>query len=122
MSYKFSAQHQWIKEQSPQHCVGITDHAQETLGDVVFVQLPAVGEHFQQNEVVCAVESVKAASDVFAPVSGTVVEVNSRLSEDPSLVNSDPMGEAWFFKLSIDSKEELNSLMSEEDYLKSLNQ
>ena len=69
MSYKFSAQHQWIKEQSPQHCVGITDHAQETLGDVVFVQLPAVGAHFQQNEVVCAVESVKAASDVFAPVS-----------------------------------------------------
>ena len=58
MSYKFSAQHQWIKEQSPQHCVGITDHAQETLGDVVFVQLPAVGAHFQQNEVVCAVESL----------------------------------------------------------------
>jgi len=89
---------------------------------VVFVQLPEVGAHFQQNDVVCAVESVKAASDVFAPVSGTVVEVNSRLTEDPSLVNSDPKVEAWFFKLSIDNKEELNSLMSEEDYLKSLHQ
>jgi glycine cleavage system H protein len=122
MSYKFSAQHQWIKEESSHYGVGITDHAQETLGDVVFVQLPVVGAHFQQNEVVCAVESVKAASDVFAPVSGTVVEVNSRLTEDPSLVNSDPTGEAWFFKLSIDSKEELNSLMNEEDYLKSLHQ
>ena len=122
MSYKFSAQHQWIKEESPHYAVGITGHAQETLGDVVFVQLPEVGAHFQQNDVVCAVESVKAASDVFAPVSGTVVEVNSRLTEDPSLVNSDPKVEAWFFKLSIDNKEELNSLMSEEDYLKSLHQ
>jgi glycine cleavage system H protein len=120
MSYKFSAQHQWIKEQANCHWVGITEHAQETLGDVVFVQLPAVGAHFKQNEVVCAVESVKAASDVFAPVSGTVIEVNSALVSDPSLVNSDPMGLAWFFKLSIDSSEELNSLMSELEYKNSL--
>jgi len=120
MNYKFSAQHQWIREESPHHLVGITQHAQETLGDVVFVELPEVGAHFNQNDVVCAVESVKAASDVFAPTSGTVVEVNSKLVEDPSLVNSDPMGEAWFFKLSIDSEAELNTLMNEDDYLKTL--
>ena len=120
MSYLFSAQHQWIQEQNDHHVVGITEHAQETLGDVVFVQLPKVGEHFQQNEVVCAVESVKAASDVFAPVSGTVTEVNPKLSQDPSLVNADPMGQAWFFKFAIDNSEELNALMDEKDYLKSL--
>jgi glycine cleavage system H protein len=103
MSYLFSAQHQWIQEQNDHHVVGITEHAQETLGDVVFVQLPKVGEHFQQNEVVCAVESVKAASDVFAPVSGTVTEVNPKLTQ-----------------FAIDNSEELNALMDEKDYLKSL--
>ena len=120
MSHLFSAQHHWIQEQGADHVVGITEHAQETLGDVVFVQLPTVGTHYRQNDVVCAVESVKAASDVFAPVSGRVTEVNTRVSEDPSLVNADPMGQAWFFKLAIDSKEELKSLMSEQDYLKFL--
>ena len=123
MTTKFTPEHQWIKPiDGAAHLalVGITEHAQETLGDIVFVSLPKVGEVLTQNTVVSQVESVKAASDVFAPVSGQVTEVNASILDDPGLINKDPMGEAWFFKMRIDSSSDLEQLMSLEHYHKSI--
>jgi len=123
MTTKFTPEHQWIKPiDGSAHLalVGITEHAQETLGDIVFVSLPEVGEVLTQNTVVSQVESVKAASDVFAPVSGQVTEVNASILDDPGLINKDPMGEAWFFKMRIDSSSDLEQLMSLEHYHKSI--
>jgi len=123
MTTKFTPEHQWIKPiDGSAHLalVGITGHAQETLGDIVFVSLPKVGEVLTQNTVVSQVESVKAASDVFAPVSGQVTEVNASILDDPGLINKDPMGEAWFFKMRIDSSSDLEQLMSLEHYHKSI--
>ena len=98
---KYSKEHEWVRVEGDVGTVGISDYAQEQLGDVVYVELPEVGTTVAQNEEAAVVESVKAASEVYAPVSGEVVEVNQALEDDPALVNRDPTGEGWFLKLRI---------------------
>jgi glycine cleavage system H protein len=116
MSRLYSPEHQWIDPSLSPALVGITPHAQETLGDVVFVDLPAVGAVFAAGSVACVVESVKAAADVFMPASGEVVEVNEALRADPSLANSDPLGAGWFFKVKLSQPDELGRLLDEQAY------
>jgi glycine cleavage system H protein len=113
---KFTTSHEWVRLDGDVVTVGITDHAQTALGDVVFVDLPEVGREVGANEACAVVESVKAASDVYAPLAGRVVEANSRLSEDPGLVNRDPAGEGWFYKLEIADAAALDELMDEAGY------
>ena len=117
MSLKFSKDHEWINAADANAAVvGITLHAQDALGDVVFVDLPAVGTTFAQGDVAGVVESVKAAADVYMPVSGEVVEVNEALRADPSLANSDPLGAGWFFKVKLSEPAQLDGLMDETAY------
>ncbi len=118
MSRYFSEDHEWIEVDGDIATVGITDYAQEQLGDIVFVELPEEGKTFEKGDDAAVVESVKAASDVYAPVSGEVVEANSALEEDPALVNSDAEDEGWFFKLRLSAPDELKSLMNESAYAK----
>ena len=113
---KYTTSHEWVRLDGDVATVGITDHAQTALGDVVFVELPEVGREVGANEACAVVESVKAASDVYAPVAGRVVEANGRLSEDPGLVNRDPTGEGWFYKLEIADAAALDELMDEAGY------
>ena len=113
---KYTTSHEWVRLDGDVATVGITDHAQTALGDVVFVDLPEVGREVGANEACAVVESVKAASDVYAPVAGRVVEANGRLSEDPGLVNRDPTGEGWFYKLEIADAAALDELMDEAGY------
>ncbi|MDD5262240.1 MAG: glycine cleavage system protein GcvH [Methylacidiphilales bacterium] len=107
---KYTDTHEWVLAENGIATVGITDHAQSELSDVVYVELPAVGKAFKAKETVAVVESVKAASDIYAPVSGTVTEVNKNLSNDPGLVNRSPYEQAWMFKLKLSDAGELNSL------------
>lgn len=117
MSIKFSKEHEWINAANPAAAiVGITVHAQDALGDVVFVDLPAVGTTFQQGDVTGVVESVKAAADVYMPVTGEIVEVNEALRADPSLANSDPLNTGWFFKVKLSDPSQLDGLMDETAY------
>ena len=117
MSIQYSKDHEWVNTAEPSAVVvGITVHAQEALGDIVFVDLPAVGTSFQQGEVAGVVESVKAAADVYMPVSGEIVEVNEALRADPALANSDPLGAGWFFKVRLADEKELSGLMDETAY------
>jgi len=117
MSVKFSKDHEWIDTaQADAAIVGITQHAQDALGDVVFVDLPEVGATFAQGDVAGVVESVKAAADVYMPVSGEIVEVNEALRADPSLANSDPLGAGWFFKVRLSDAAQLDGLMDETAY------
>ena len=117
MSIKFSKDHEWINAaDTAAAVVGITVHAQDALGDVVFVDLPEVGKTFAQGEVAGVVESVKAAADVYMPISGEIVEVNEQLRADPSLANSDPLGAGWFFKVKLSDETELSGLMDETAY------
>ncbi len=117
MSIQFSKDHEWINAADPAAAVvGITVHAQDALGDVVFVDLPAVGTTFAQGDVAGVVESVKAAADVYMPVSGEIVEVNEALRADPSLANSDPLGAGWFFKVKLSDAVQLAGLMDETAY------
>ena len=117
MTIKFSKDHEWVNAADANAAVvGITVHAQDALGDVVFVDLPAVGTTFAQGEVAGVVESVKAAADVYMPVSGEVVEVNEALRADPSLANSDPLGAGWFFKVKLSEPAQLDGLMDETAY------
>lgn len=112
MTTKYSADHEWINiEDHESAAVGITLHAQDALGDVVFVELPEVGKSFKKGEVAGVVESVKAAADLYMPVSGEVVEVNEALRADPSLANSDPLGNGWFFKVRVADMAEFDELM-----------
>ena len=108
---KYSKDHEWVRVEGDVGTVGISDYAQEQLGDVVYVELPEVGRTVAQNEEAAVVESVKAASEVYAPVSGEVVEVNQALEDDPALVNGDPTGEGWFLKLRLSAPGELDGLM-----------
>lgn len=112
---KYSKGHQWINKEG---VVGITDFAQSKLNDVVFVDLPEIGKKTKQNEQLCSIESVKSVSDVFAPVTGEVIEVNKELEDYPELVNKDCYGNAWIAKIKIDDKAELDNLMTAEDYEK----
>ena len=117
MSIKFSKEHEWIDASNPDAAiVGITVHAQDALGDVVFVDLPAVGTTFNQGDITGVVESVKAAADVYMPVTGEIVEVNEDLRNDPSLANTDPLNTGWFFKVKLSDPSQLDALMDETTY------
>ena len=113
---RYTDEHEWIRVEGDVGTIGITNYAQEQLGDVVFVDVPQVGRKVAKGESVAVVESVKAASDIYAPVSGEVVEANGELANTPGDVNADPMGKAWFFKLKIANKGELDGLMNEAAY------
>ena len=113
---RFTKDHEWVRLDGDLAAIGITDFAQSQLGDVVYVELPEVGRWLEQGKTAAVVESVKAASDVFAPVSGEVAEVNEALAADPAKINADPMGEGWFLKLRIADPTELEALMDEAAY------
>lgn len=116
MSRYFTTEHEWIEVDGSTGTVGITDYAQSQLGDIVFVEVPEENRDLEKGGDAAVVESVKAASDVYAPVSGTVTEGNPALADDPSLVNSDPEGEGWFFRLTLSDPSELEALMDEDAY------
>ena len=113
---KYTEDHEWILVEGDIASVGISDHAQEQLGDVVYIDLPEKGAEFAQGAEAATVESVKAASEIYAPVGGEVVEVNGALNDDPAIVNSDPYGDGWFFKLKLADAGELDKLMDENAY------
>ena len=113
---KYSKEHEWIKVEGDIGTIGITQHATEMLGDIVFVELPDVGSSVEKDGNAGVVESTKAASDVYTPVSGEITENNQSIVDDPEKINSDPEKEAWFFKLKINDKSELDSLMNKEHY------
>ncbi|HHI88739.1 MAG TPA: glycine cleavage system protein GcvH, partial [Hellea balneolensis] len=113
-------EHEWLKVEDNIATVGITSHAAEQLGDIVFVELPEIGQHFSQGDEVAVVESVKAASDIYAPIDGTIIEVNTELESTPEQVNTDPQGTGWFFKMEIDNKDQINGLMGVDSYMKLL--
>ena len=116
MTIKYTPDHEWLKIDGEFAVVGITHHAQDALGDVVFVDLPEVGKTFAAKDIAGVVESVKAAADVYMPVTGEITEVNEALRDDPSLANSDPMGAGWFFKVKLSNPAELDALMDETSY------
>jgi glycine cleavage system H protein len=116
MTTYFTREHEWIKVDGETATVGITDHAQEALGDIVFTEVPEAGKQLAKGQEAAVVESVKAASDVYSPVTGEVVQGNEAVVEDSSLVNSDPEGEGWFFKVLMSDKSELDGLMDEAAY------
>jgi glycine cleavage system H protein len=116
MSLYFTKEHEWIRVEGDTATVGISNHAQEQLGDIVFAEVPEGGRRLSKGQEAAVVESVKAASDVYSPVSGEVTESNQAIVDDPSLVNSDPEGEGWFFKLKLDNPGELEGLMDEAAY------
>jgi glycine cleavage system H protein len=116
MTVLYTTDHEWLRIEGDVATIGITDYAQEQLGDVVFVELPKVGRTLKKAEAAAVVESVKAASDVYAPISGEVVEANEAITAEPALVNSDAAGKAWFFKMKIADKSELGELMDEAAY------
>lgn len=113
---KYTEDHEWIQVEGDTAVVGITVHAQDALGDVVFVDLPAVGKTLAQKDVAGVVESVKAAADVYMPVSGEIVAVNEDLRADPSLANSDPLGAGWFFKVKLSEPAQVHALLDETAY------
>ncbi len=113
---KYTEDHEWLNVEGDTAIVGITHHAQDALGDVVFVELPKVGSTLTQGSVAGVVESVKAAADVFMPVTGEITEVNETLRDDPSLANSDPLGAGWFFKIKLSEPAQINALLDETAY------
>jgi glycine cleavage system H protein len=116
MAVYYTEEHEWIRVEGDEATVGITDFAQGQLGDIVFVELPEAGRQVTKGGEAAVVESVKAASDVYAPVDGEVVEPNPALGDDPSLVNSDPEGEGWFFRLRLADRSQLDGLMDSDSY------
>ena len=113
---KYAKSHEWVRVAGDVATIGITDHAQHELTDVVFVEVPAVGRKVKAAEACAVVESVKTASDIYSPISGEVIDANKAVAEKPELVNSDPYGEGWFFKVRMSDPAELNKLMSGDDY------
>ena len=113
---RYTKSHEWVRVEGQTATVGITDHAQAELTDVVYVELPQVGKELKAGEACAVVESVKAASDIYAPLSGRVIEVNTKLEQDPGLVNSDPYGEGWFFKMELTCPEEVSQLLDAQAY------
>ena len=116
MSLYFTKEHEWIRVEGDTATVGISHHAQGALGDIVFAEVPEAGRKLAKGQEAAVVESVKAASDVYAPVAGEVIEGNSAVADDPSLINTDPEGEGWFFKLRLADAGELDGLMDEAAY------
>jgi glycine cleavage system H protein len=119
---KYAKTHEWVRIADGHATVGITDHAQHELTDVVFVELPAQGRELKAGEACAVVESVKTASDIYAPVSGTVTEVNAAAVANPALVNTDPYGDGWFFKVKLSNPSDANPLLPPDDYGKMVNQ
>lgn len=113
---KFTEEHEWLRIEDDLVVVGITEHAATSLGDVVFIELPDEGQTVSKDDEVVVIESVKAASDILAPLDGEIVEVNEPLAEDPGKVNEDPLGDAWFFKMKIEDMSALDDFMSEAEY------
>lgn len=113
---KYTEEHEWLRTEDDLVVVGITDHAAEQLGDIVFIELPEVGTHVSKDDEVVVIESVKAASDILAPIDGEIVEVNDPLVENPAAVNDDPMGDAWFFKIKPEDPAQMDDYMSEAEY------
>lgn len=118
--FKFTKEHEWVKVEDDIAAMGITDYAQHELGDVVYVELPSVGDSFSKGDAIGNIESVKAVSDVYAPVSGEIVEINENLEDKPESINQDPYGEGWIVKIKLDDTAELDELMNDEDYQKML--
>jgi glycine cleavage system H protein len=116
MPLYFTKEHEWVRVEGDTATIGISGHAQEQLGDIVFAEVPEAGRRMSKGQEAAVVESVKAASDVYAPVSGEVIEGNKAVADDPALVNSDPEGKGWFFKLKLDNPGELEGLMDESSY------
>ena len=116
MSLYFTREHEWIRVEGDVATVGISDHAQQALGDIVFAEVPEAGKRLAKGAEAAVVESVKAASDVYSPVAGEVIEGNAAVADDPALINRDPEGEGWFFKLKLDDPSEVNGLMDEAAY------
>ena len=116
MSLYFTKEHEWIRVEGSAGTVGISEHAQEALGDIVFVEVPESGRSLRKGEEAAVVESVKAASDVYSPISGSVIEGNQAIADDPALVNRDPEGAGWFFKIELGDPSELEGLMGESEY------
>lgn len=115
---KYTKTHEWLKEEQDEVIIGITDHAQQLLGDMVFVELPELGDEVNVGDELGVVESVKAASDFYAPISGTVTAVNEQVVSEPSIVNSDPYQAGWLVKLKPNNRQELNHLLTNEEYKK----
>jgi glycine cleavage system H protein len=116
MSLYFTKEHEWVRVDGDTAIVGISDHAQEALGDIVFAEVPEAGRRVAKGQEAAVVESVKAASDVYAPVSGEVTEGNPAIADDPSIINRDPEGEGWFFKMRLDNPAEVEGMMDEGAY------
>ena len=116
MPLYFTKEHEWIQVEGNSATVGISNHAQEALGDIVFVEVPPTGRELRKGEEAAVVESVKAASDVYSPISGSVIEGNQAIADDPALVNHDPEGAGWFFKIEVKDSSELDGLMDEVSY------
>ena len=114
--YRYHEEHEWIRVEGDEGVIGITDYAQEQLSDIVYVELPEVGDTFERGDVLAVVESVKAASDVYMPIGGEVLETNEELEDSPELVNSDPFGEAWFVRVRIADPAELDDMMDADAY------
>ena len=121
MSLYFTKEHEWIRVDGDVATVGISNHAQEALGDIVFAEVPEAGRMLTKGQDAAVVESVKAASDVYSPVGGEVIEGNSAITDDPALINRDPEGEGWFFKLKLSDPSELDKLMDESAYIEWVN-
>jgi len=115
---KFTEEHEWLRMEDDQVVVGITEHASQQLGDVVFVELPEVGTKVTKDDEVVVIESVKAASDILAPIDGEITEVNDTLTDEPGRVNDDPMGDAWFFKMAPSEPAQMDDYMDEAAYKK----
>ena len=113
---KFTKNHEWVRVEDGKAYIGISDYAQHSMGDVVFVELPEVDAAFKQDDGIATIESVKAVSDVYSPLSGKVVEINESLEDDPALINSDPYGDGWIFAIELDDAGQLDSLMASADY------
>jgi len=114
---KYTEEHEWVEMNGDIATVGITKHAQESLGDIVFIDLPTVGKEVKSNEEICVIESVKAASDIYAPIDGEIIEINNNLSDDASIVNQDAENDGWIFKMKISNPDQYNNLMTLDQYL-----
>lgn len=116
----YTKDHEWLRVEGEEAVIGITDFAQKQLGDIIYVDLPQVGKTLEAHQTICTVESVKSVSDVYAPVSGEIIEVNNELQQTPDLINKDPHGQGWIVKIKIKDKSEINNLMKAADYEKYL--
>ncbi len=116
-SLKYTKEHEWVREDGDTVTVGITDHAQGELGDIIFVEFPEIGQKIERDEPFGTIEAVKTVADLFAPISGTVIEINETLDDSPESVNNDPYGDGWMVKVSVSEPGELDNLMSKDQYL-----